>query len=152
MNITGESFVYSSLSDPIWIATKKTNKNKVLGICMLSTSSPYKHFNNEHKSTSVPYLYNFAIDTRNINTKVLKVSVSLIMRLKIDLMQNIDIWKWLNPKDFRKPTYLNLDVLVESDHAENFYKKNGFKGDEIYNAFGGIGNDWIKFRMLSFNF
>lgn len=152
MRVSGQSFAYPSSSDPIWIATKKTNKKTILGICMLSTYSPNKHFNNERSSTNVPYLYNFAIDTRDVNTKVLKVSVSLMMRLKIDLMQNMDIWKWLNPKDPCHPKYLNLDVLIESGRAENFYQKNGFKGDKIYNTFGGIGKDWIEFRMLSFGF
>lgn len=150
INVANEPFAYPSSSDPIWIATKKTSKRKILGICMISKKSPKEHFNNEDDHTNVPYLYNFAIDIGNINDKELKASVSLMMRLKIDLMQNEGIWKWLNPEDPCKPAHINLDVLVEDEHAKNFYKKNGFKEDKIFRVYDG--NDEIKFRTLSFNF
>ena len=48
--VTGGSFAYPSASDPIWVATEKSNKKNILGICMISKKSPDKHFDNEHNS------------------------------------------------------------------------------------------------------
>lgn len=149
LKIKGERLRYASESDPIWIARKKSNKKKILGICMLSKYSPDSHFDSEDKNVNIPYLYNMITDITNKKIKILKVSVSLLMRLKIDLMINENIWKWLNPNMPHKPTSLNLDVSIEDEHAKNFYIKNKFDGHKIYSICNM--NKSIKYNMLTCN-
>lgn len=146
-----ENFVYSSHLDPIWIARKKTNK-EILGICMIAKQSPYRHFDNEIDENIIPYLYNMVTDTTKVITKTLKVSVSLLMKVKSDLSNNNEIWKWLNPNYIYEPRFLNLDIPLKEIHVLNFYKKNGFIEEEDSYYLYDDNNNKISFKMMTFNF
>ena len=116
----GEHFRFASYNDPIWIATKKNNL-KLLGVCMITKKSPGGYFENEN-TKNVPYLYNMVIDIYNNKTKVWKVSVSLLMHVRKSF-SDLYIRELLESN----PSYLNLNVHENNQHAYNFYVKNKFE-------------------------
>jgi len=138
--VNGEIFKYKN-SDPIWVAYNKKKKKKILGIFMVSDYSPDFHFNNECDYTdeggkimnTVPYLYNVIVNVINKDAKKLKVSLSLMMRVKRDIAQDKTLWSWLNKENPKQPKFINLDAPCQNDHAIKFYQKNGFTlQNELY--------------------
>lgn len=145
--VVGERFNYADSTDPIWIARKKKSKKQIFGICMLARKSPERHFDNETK-TNVPYLYNMIVDVTDVASKTMKVSVSLLMRVKDHLSKNKDLWDWLESD---KPRYINLNVECDNLHAIEFYEKNGFvAGAKLY--IRGNMNNIMEYKIMVFNY
>jgi hypothetical protein len=87
---------------------------KIIGMCSVAMKSPNDHFDNEIYD-DIPYLYNFICD------KSKKKKQSLL------LMNYIKNWAIKCGKK-----YINLDVLADNKHAQNFFEKNNFKTCGIY--------------------
>ncbi len=147
--VTGETFRYSKPEDPIWIAYKRGSKKKIYGICMLAKASPERHFNNESKG-NVPYLYNMIVDISERVARSMKVSVSLLMKVKNALGENRcnDFADWL---DSDSPNYINLNVDCSNKHAIEFYKKNGFVTEKKLYMQGNVMNI-VEFKIMTFTF
>ena len=92
------------------LAVLAKHNNKIIGMCNIAMKSPEKHFANE-KEHEVPYLYNYMCDKAHYKKKA---SVAIMNFIK-DLIKNGDYVK-----------EINLDVLVDNTHAQNFFKKNNF--------------------------
>jgi RimJ/RimL family protein N-acetyltransferase len=93
----------------------KYNK-KIIGMCNIAMKSPEGHFPNEQEH-EIPYLYNYMCDKAHYKKKA---SVAIMNFIK-DLIKNGDYVK-----------EINLDVLVENTHAQNFFKKNNFIENGTY--------------------
>ena len=81
---------------------------KVVGMCNIAMISPESHFTNE-TDKKIPYLYNYMCSHSHHSKKV---SVAIMTFIK-DL---------INVGEYEKE--INLDVMVDNDHAINFFKKN----------------------------
>lgn len=176
--VINEQFHHAKKDDPIWIALLSKNENEdpksmremfklgcpIIGICMLTSESPYRHFDNE-ENMNVPYLYNMMVDIKNPITRELKVAPILLTAVK-DNTQNIkQIWTWLNPNNPSQPKSINIDVMYKeegdcskefyekSQHALKFYKKNGFVEcrEKPYEMKDGEGTIF-RFTMMNFAF
>jgi hypothetical protein len=87
---------------------------KIIGMCAVAMKSPNDHFDNEIYD-DIPYLYNYICD------KSKKKKQSLL------IMNYIKNWAINNKKK-----YINLDVLMDNKHAQNFFEKNNFTSCGIY--------------------
>ena len=125
----------------------------IVGICMLTKESPYRHFNDEDDGVNIPYLYNMMRDTKKEITRELKVAVLLLNAVKNDIQNNERLWEWLNPTDPQKPTNINIDIIHTNEHAINFYKKNGFVTyrTDLYEM-KDTDDNIFKFKMMQFKF
>lgn len=92
------------------LAIISTYNNKPIGMCNISMVSPEKHFDNENE-LRIPYLYNYMCAQ---SERKRKASVA-IMQFVVQT---------INTGDYAKR--INLDVLTENTHAQNFFKKNNF--------------------------
>jgi ribosomal protein S18 acetylase RimI-like enzyme len=87
---------------------------KIIGMCAVGMKSPNDHFDNEIYD-DIPYLYNFICDK------------SKRKRQSLSLMNYIKDWAIK-----RNDKYINLDVLSDNKHAQNFFERNGFINCGIY--------------------
>jgi hypothetical protein len=86
------------------------HNSKIIGMCNIAMRSPESHFTNEI-GREIPYLYNYICD---FSQRKRKPSVHIMNFVKTFLIEK----KYEND--------INLDVLVENTHAQNFFEKNNF--------------------------
>jgi hypothetical protein len=103
-----------SHSNPSHSNPSHSNPGKVIGMCAISLKSPQTHFANEIDN-EIPYLYNYICD----KSKKRKQSLALMNYIK----------NWA--KTLGK-TQINLDVLDDNIHAQQFFEKNNFHRDGEY--------------------
>lgn len=84
--------------------------NKIIGMCNIAMASPEKHFAKENE-IQIPYLYNYMCTH---SEKKKKASVAIMYHIK-----NV-----IESGDYEKE--INLDILYDNIHAQNFFKKNNF--------------------------
>lgn len=81
--------------------------NKIIGMCNISMVSPELHFENEIGDPKIPYLYNYMCIAAHKKKRPSVLIMEFIKNLiKDDLSKEI-----------------NLDVLIDNTHAQNFFQK-----------------------------
>lgn len=109
----------------------KHNK-KIIGLCCIASKSPERHFPNE-ETFDVPYLYNYMCDLSHKSKKASLAIMNFIKELhsegvQVDALQSSEVSE--NSK--KSPKYINLDVMKDNTHAQQFFEKNGFKKNGVY--------------------
>jgi hypothetical protein len=117
LGIISEKFKYATDEDIVFLVHKKNNDGsigKIAGMGMITNASPDLHFSNEEKDkVKVPYLYNFICDPKY---KKLKVSVALLYHIK----------RYVKRANYPRGPCINLNVLNGNKKAEQFFTRNGF--------------------------
>lgn len=98
--------------------------SKIIGTCCIAMRSPETHFKNEFDN-KVPYLYNYVCD---ITHKKKKPSVSIMLYIK-DFVKDL-IASETSTNDILNE--INLDVEITNDRAINFFEKNNFIPQGLY--------------------
>ncbi len=104
---------------------------KAVSMCVVSRTSPNKHFDNETNGQIVPYLYNFICDYKYKKN-----------RISLDLMTYV---KGYIAAMYGGASPINLDVEVENINAQNFFIKNGFVESTRYIV--GDNKEYIGFTL-----